>query len=551
MPKSAPRIKLRITTNWARRAVIYQIYPRSFKDSNHDGVGDLQGIIDKLDYLNDGTENSLGIGAIWLSPIYRSPMVDFGYDVSDHQDVDPIFGDLATFDRFVSEAHKRGIKVIMDFIPNHTSDQHPWFLESRGSQKNNRRDWYIWRAPHSSGGPPNNWLSVFGGSGWTLDEQTKEYYFHSFLPQQPDLNWRNPEVRQEMFSVLRFWLARGVDGFRTDAVYHLIKDDQFRDDPTNPNYAPGKMDPYEQHLRVFSQGQDQTLENLSAFCEILGERQNRFMVSEAYLDLVGLERMYKACDNDLHAPFNFNLIGMPWGAQEVKKFIDQFDSLLPPEKWPNYVLGNHDRSRAASRLGRDRARIMAMLLLTLRGMPFIYYGEELGLVDAPIPEEASLDPWGKRVPGFNLNRDPERTPLPWDDSIYAGFSDHKPWLPVGPDYKIYNVAAENKEKTSFLNLYKKLIHFRASSPALLSGKYESFDLANQEILAFSRICPAEEVAVLLNFSDQSQTCAFDQGKYDLIASTYMDDPDFKASLGQVALRPYEGYLLSAKMSDKK
>ncbi len=532
--------------NWSRRAVVYQIYPRSFKDSDHDGIGDLQGIIEKLDYLNDGTENSLGIGAIWLSPVYRSPMVDFGYDVSDHKAVDPIFGDLKTFDRLLTEAHKRGIKVIMDFIPNHTSDQHPWFLESRSAQTNHKRDWYIWRDPKPDGGPPNNWLSVFGGSGWTFDDQTKQYYFHSFLPQQPDLNWRNPEVREEMFSVLKFWLNRGVDGFRTDAAYHLIKDDQFRDDPPNPNYMPGSMDPYEQYLHLFSQGQDQTLANLSAFCEILGEHEDRFIVSEAYLDLTGLEKMYKACEDSLHAPFNFNLIGMPWDAQEVRKFIDQFDSLLPSNKWPNYVLGNHDRARVASRLNRERARIMAMLILTLRGMPFIYYGDELGLLDTPIPEEATLDPWGKRVPGFNLNRDPERTPMPWDDSSYAGFSGHQPWLPVGPDYKTHNVAAEGKDQTSFLSLYKTLIHFRTSSPALLTGTYESFDLANQEIFAYRRNCPAEAVVVLLNFSDQAQTCAFDQREYKLISSTYMDDLDLKAVLGQVTLRPYEGYVLSLK-----
>ncbi|PIR87565.1 MAG: alpha-amylase, partial [Candidatus Harrisonbacteria bacterium CG10_big_fil_rev_8_21_14_0_10_45_28] len=289
-----------INKNWSRRAVVYQIYPRSFKDTDGDGIGDLKGIIEKLDYLNYGTDGSLGITAIWLNPIYKSPMKDFGYDISDYRDIDPIFGDLGIFDRLVAEAHKRGIKIIMDFVPNHTSSEHPWFQESKRAKDNSKRDWYIWRDPKTDGSPPNNWLSIFGGSAWTRDEKTGQYYMHSFLPDQPDLNWRNKDVRDEMADVLRFWLKRGVDGFRTDAMYHLIKDDEFRDDPPNPNYDALRDEPYNAFLHVYSQGRPELTETANTLCNVLGEHSDDiYMVSEAYLGLPQMMEFYKACDNSL------------------------------------------------------------------------------------------------------------------------------------------------------------------------------------------------------------------------------------------------------------
>ncbi|MBI4054427.1 MAG: alpha-glucosidase C-terminal domain-containing protein [Candidatus Doudnabacteria bacterium] len=533
-----------IDKNWSRKAVVYHIYPLSFNDSNNDGMGDLEGIIQKLDYLNDGSENSLGVNTVWLSPIYRSPMADFGYDISDYYDIDPIFGDLASFDKLVSEAHKRGIRMIMDFVPNHTSNQHPWFLESRASRTGSKRDWYIWRDPKPDGSPPNNWLSVFGGPAWTLDDKTGQYYHHSFLPEQPDLNWRNPEVKEEMQKVLHFWLHRKVDGFRTDAVYHLVKDGQFRDDPPNPDYDPGKMEPYSSVLHKYSQGRSETLDNLKSFCEVLGLHPDKFIISEAYIDLPELAKMYRACDNNLHAPINFNLMTIPLMAGEFRNFIDKFDSSLPPEKWPNYVLGNHDRPRVATRLGQDRARLAAMIMLTLRGMPFVYYGDELGMENVDIPEEKMLDPWGKRVPGFGLGRDGERTPMQWDGSKNAGFSRSKPWLPTASNYKVRNIETEMKDPRSMLNLFRRLIHYRKKSPALLEGSYHSIDVAG-EVFAYVRQCPAEKLLVVANFSATEQNLSLRSETAQVICNTFMDAEYGKeVDTGKLVLRPYEGYVLS-------
>ncbi|MFQ5863095.1 MAG: alpha-amylase family glycosyl hydrolase [Candidatus Brocadiales bacterium] len=531
--------------NWSRRAVVYQIYPRSFKDSNGDGVGDLNGIIEKLDYLNDGTEKSLGIGAIWLSPIYKSPMVDFGYDISDYYDIDPLFGNLKTFDKLIFEAHRRGIKVIMDFVPNHTSSQHPWFLESRSSRNNPKRDWYIWRDPKRDGLPPNNWLSVFGGSAWTLDENTQQYYLHSYLAEQPDLNWRNQEVRDEMVQVLKFWLNRRADGLRTDAIYYVIKDVEFRDDPQNPNYIPGKDDPYNALFHIYSQGRPEIFDTTNTLCEVIGKYEDKFMVSEVYLDLPDMVKMYKACANKLHAPFNFNLMNIPWDAGEYKKFIDDFEELLTPEDLPIYVLGNHDRSRLASRLGRDRARLAAMLLLTLRGMPFIYYGEELGMKDVQIPTKKVKDPWEKQTPGFRLGRDPERTPMQWNTGPYAGFSDVEPWLPVAEDYKKCSVETDSADPHSMFNLYRQLIHFRKDSPALLQGSYRSLDIENNNILGFVRESVEEKLLILLNFSGEEEGLSLTSQKAKVICNTYLDK-EFREEidLKNFSLRPYEGYVFT-------
>lgn len=524
--------------NWSRYAVVYQIYPRSFKDSNGDGIGDLHGIIEKLDYLNDGTEKSLGIGAIWLSPIYKSPMKDFGYDISDYTDIDPVFGNLETFDHLIKEAHKRNIKIIMDFVANHTSIEHPWFKESRSSKTNPKRDWYIWKDPKSDGSPPNNWLSVFGGSAWTLDRKTNQYYLHSFLPEQPDLNWRNIEVKTAMEEVLEFWIHRGVDGFRSDATSHLIKDDQFRDDPLNPNYK-GSEDSYKRLLHIYSQGRPEALDTINTFCSVLGLHKDKYIVSEAYLDIPEMTRLYKACSNNLHAPFNFNLISLPWDAKLVKNHIDSFEASLSKDDWPSYVLGNHDRLRVATRVGEKRARLLAMLLFTLRGMPFVYYGEELGMENVDVPVNKQKDLVGNRLAA---NRDGERTPMQWDGSVYAGFSIVEPWLPVGKKYKDVNVEKELNDSLSMLHLYRQLIHYRAHNHVLLHGSYRSLDLGDNHVFAYLRELGDEKVLVVLNFSKDKESVSFPYQKAKVICTTNREKEGKIVSLKKITLAPYQGYV---------
>ena len=530
--------------NWLKSAVVYQIYPRSFKDSNGDGVGDLEGIIEKLDYLNDGTKESLGITAIWINPIYVSPMYDLGYDVSDHCGIDPLFGNLKTFDQLISEAHKRGIKIIMDFVPNHTSSEHPWFIESRSSRDNPKRDWYIWKNPKPDGSAPNNWVSKFGGSAWEFDEKTEQYYLHEFLPEQPELNWRNKEVRDAMSNVLRFWLDRGVDGFRTDSISYLLEDERFEDEPSNPNYIPGKDDPYESLLHVYSHGRLETVFTANIFCKVLGEYKDRIMLSESYLGIYKMMEFYKTCTNKTIIPFNFNLISLPWDAMEYKKFIDKFENELGDDYWPNYVMGNHDRSRIVSRLGKERARLVAILLLTLRGTPFIYYGEEIGMKDVQIDSEQVADTWEKRIPGLRLGRDPERTPMQWNGRLHAGFSESTPWLPVDTDSKTCNVEDEIKDPHSMLSLYRHLIHTRNNSSTLLSGSYKSIDIGVPDVFVYSREDENEQFLIVLNFGEESRVASIQgKGKGKIVCSTHLNKNGISVDLDMVPLKPHEGYVI--------
>lgn len=530
--------------NWIRTAVVYQIYPRSFKDTSKNGIGDLNGIIEKLDYLNNGTEKSLGVDAIWLSPVYKSPMVDFGYDVSDYYNIDPMFGTLETFDKLTAEVHKRSMKLIIDFIPNHTSSKHPWFLESCASRNNPKRDWYVWHDPKPDGSPPNNWLSNFGGSAWSYEERTKQYYLHSWAKEQPDLNWRNDEVRNEMNRILKFWLDRGVDGFRVDAVPSLIEDRYFRDDIPNPNYVPGKDNPLNKFHRVYSQGRPETIDIINSFCNILERYKNKFMVTESHIQLPEMIKMYQACDSKVHFPFNFNLMDLPWRAQAFKKFINTFDKSLGAEDWPNYVLGNHDLARLISRIGKSQARVAAMLLLTLRGTPFIYYGEEIGMKDVNTTSERIQDILEKQIPGKNLGRDPERSPMQWSKHPYGGFSKVEPWLPVAADYKTVNVESESAEPSSMLNLYRKLIHYRQKSSALIQGTYQSMDLENEDIFAFVRDSKKEKVVVLLNFSNKQQKASLAIKNAKVICNTLLDKGfGSGVNLENLTLGPNEGYLV--------
>ena len=536
--------------HWWQSGVVYQIYPRSFMDSNGDGVGDLQGIIDRLDYLNDGTENSLGVDILWLSPIYPSPMADFGYDVADYCNIDPLFGDLATFDRFLAEAHKRDIKVIIDWVPNHTSDQHPWFLESRSSLNNPKRDWYIWRPPSNSphqkmGREPNNWGSFFGGPAWTLDEKTGQYYLHQFVKEQPDLNWRNPQVEQAMYETLRFWLRRGVDGFRMDVVGLIIKDEALRDNPLNSNADPNLPinDLHGRLIHKYNMDQDEVHSYIRRIRGVLDEFDDRCAIGELWGDIHRWVRYYGENGDGLHLPFNFRLMEQPWGASAIQASVDEMEMALPSFAWPNYVLGNHDQPRLATRFGGEaQARLAAMLLLTLRGTPTLYYGDELAMPNTPIPPERVLDPQGKNL-GAARTRDVCRTPMQWDASTNAGFSSAEPWLPLADDFTTRNVARQSDDKRSPLSLYRRLLWLRRLSPALHGGTYRPLETDSDDVFAYLRESGDDQKLVVLNFSGLPLTVRLSlegQGKIQL--STHLDrfeNVQFQA----ISLRPYEGLLL--------
>jgi alpha-glucosidase len=527
---------LKTELKWFHKAVVYQIYPRSFYDSNGDGIGDLKGITLKLDYLA-----RLGIGAIWLSPFFTSPMADFGYDVSDYCDVDPIFGNILDFDELIKEAHARNIKVMVDYVPNHTSDKHPWFLESKSSRDNPKRDWYLWKDAKPDGSLPNNWLSLFGGTGWELDETTNSYYYHSFLKEQPDLNWRNPEVEKAMKDVLRFWLDKGVDGFRMDAVYCMFKDFNYEDNPVNPEYVLGTMDPYHAYLNVKNFGLPETLDALKEFADVLGDYQDRFMVTEVYLPIPELIPFFKVSSAKIHSPFNMNLIMLPWGKEFYKTMIEDLENNITLLDVPNYVLGNHDRPRVATRVGKDRAKLLTLMQLTLRGMPFVYYGDELGMEDVYIPVDEVQDPFEKNVPGMGLGRDPIRTPFQWSPEPFAGFSTVKPWLRVSDDFEKNNVEVEERDKSSMLYFYKTLLGFRSITPSLWStAEYKPLDVSNPNVYVYER-GEKEKVIVMLNFSPEPQGVNV-EGEGELVLSTYMDKTKEKVSLSGVLLRPYEGLL---------
>jgi alpha-glucosidase len=483
---------------WWKRGVVYQIYPRSFQDSDGDGIGDLKGITRRLDYLA-----WLGVDAVWLSPFYPSPMADFGYDVSDYCNVDPIFGSLEDFDALTERAHSLGLKVILDLVPNHTSDQHPWFIESRASRTSPRRGWYIWRDAAPDGGPPNNWISDFGGPAWSWDERTGQYYAHAFLPQQPDLNWRNPAVRAAIHDVMRFWLGRGADGFRIDVLWHLIKDAGFADNPENPAYAPG-MGEMHKVVQMRSTDQPEIHGVISSLRSVSEEFPDRALLGEIYLPLERLVAYYGDDGRGVHLPLNFQLIEAPWTSEGIADLIRRYESALPDGAWPNWVLGNHDRPRVATRVGPAQARAAAVLLLTLRGTPTLYYGDELGLTDVAIPPELARDPRELRQPGLGLNRDPVRTPMPWTTSHAAGFTTGNPWLPVGPDGERRNVKTLRDDPASILHLYHALLSLRRARRSLSGGDIHDVRGAGG-VLSFERCCSGERTKVLINLSDGPQS----------------------------------------------
>jgi alpha-glucosidase len=519
--------------NWWQRGVIYQVYPRSFQDSNGDGIGDLNGIAGRLDHLV-----GLGVDAVWISPIFLSPMADFGYDVADHRAVDPIFGSLADFDRLLAAAHAKGLRIILDFVPNHTSDQHPWFEESRSSRTNAKRDWYVWRAPRGDGGPPTNWLSEFGGPAWTLDAVTGEYYYHAYLKEQPDLNWRTPAVRAAMLDVLRFWFQRGVDGFRVDAIHQLIEDDRLRDNPPDANWRPG-MSPARRLLRAYTMDQPEVHEAVAAMRQVADSFGDKVMIGEAYLPIDRLMAYYGVDLTGFQLPFNFHLMSTPWTPTAVAALIQAYERALPKGGWPNWVLGNHDRSRVASRLGCEQARVAAMLLLTLRGTPTIYQGEEIGMTDVAISPQQVVDPWEKNVPGLGLGRDPARTPLPWDASPKGGFTSGEPWLPLGPEHDRVNVASEARDPQSMLSLYRALLALRRREEALVSGQWEPV-AAGEQVLLYERRRGSRAVGVALNMTANASEASI-AGPATVLLSTHLDRTGRESS-PKLRLRPHEGLI---------
>src|SRR3954469_496243 len=511
---------------WWQRGAIYQVYPRSFADGDGDGIGDLRGIIARLDHLNDGTPASLGVEAIWLSPFYRSPMADFGYDVADYCDVDPVFGTLADFDALVEESHRRGIRVVVDFVPNHTSDRHPWFAAARRGRDDPHRDWYVWRDGGGPDRPPNNWRSSFAavGGAWTFDEDSGQWYLHSFLPQQPDLDWDNPDVEAAMHDVLRFWCERGVDGFRIDVVQKLAKDPRLRD------ARPGEPVPYEDWQPTIH-------ERLRRLRAVVDEYPDRMLVGEVYL--LDLQRIvaYINSGDQLHLAHNFVFLRLPWDAAAFRAAVDGFQALASAAAWPAWFLANHDHPRVASRFGPAHARAVLLMLYALRGTPFVYQGEELGLPDAEIPPERVVDVDG---------RDPERAPIPWRPGRGAGFTTGEPWLPLVADADELCVERQADDLRSTLTLTRRLAALRAADPVLQHGEQRSLD-AGEDLLAWERTGPERRVLAVVNFAAEARPLRLPAGLPDrgtIELSTDPDRPAGEIGLADLVLGPAEALLIS-------
>lgn len=504
---------------WWESAVIYQIYPRSFQDSDGDGIGDLAGIERRLDYVA-----ALGVDAIWLSPIFPSPMADFGYDVADYCGIEPMFGDLAAFDRLLAAVHARGLKLLLDFVPNHSSDQHPWFQESRSSRDSAKRDWYIWRDARTGADgerlPPNNWISDFGGSSWEWDEATGQYYLHAFLKEQPDLNWRNPELRAAMMDVLRFWMDRGVDGFRIDVLWHIVKAEALLDNPANPDWTPERTI-RDSLIQLHSTDQPEAHAISAEMRALADEYGERLLVGEIFLPNDRHARWYGSPESpQVHLPFNFQLIENAWDAATLRRVIEDYEASLPAFGWPNWVFGSHDAPRIAARVGEAQARVAAMLLLTLRGTPTLYQGDELGIGEVPIAPEQMRDPQHFRQPHLGIGRDRSRTPIAWDASANAGFTSGEPWLPLNPDFATRNVAAQAGDPASLLSLYRRLLALRRNEPALAIGGFALHE-APDGVLAYDRHDGDRRITILLNLTDSDVSLDW---RGEPMLSTLMDAP---------------------------
>ena len=549
----------RFGSDWWQRGVIYQVYPRSFADFSGDGVGDLPGLIGRLDHLNDGTEGSLGVDAIWLSPIYPSPGFDVGYDVSDHAAIDPLFGTLDDFDRLIDEAHRRGLRIVLDLVMNHTSSAHPWFLESRADRSGPKADWYIWRDPGRQFARPrarrrpNNWVSFFGGPAWTWDEARGQYYLHTFLPEQPDLNWRNPEVRQQMLEMVRGWLDRGVDGFRLDVFNAFFK---HADLLSNPRRVLGRR-PYDRQRHHYDKDQPELHEFLAELRALVDERDGRMTVGELFATEARRAAEYAA---PRHLVFDFHLINQPWRAEAIARATAEREQIFGPTGWPTVVLSNHDQSRHVSRFGNGPqgdaiARASAVLLLTLRGTPFLYYGEEIGLRDVPIPRAEIVDPPARRGSAIGRriapwwNRDQARAPMPWDDGPNGGFSASRPWLRMAPDTGSRNVARQAADPGSVLSAYRRLIWLRRAHPALQVGEYRRIVSTSSDVLAYVRSTSEETLLVAVNFGRGPGGVRLGQhpgaGGWSPIFGTHAPVPDPHPDGSRLDLRPFEAVILAA------
>ncbi len=525
-------------TDWWQGAVFYQVYPRSFADSDGDGIGDIQGIIGRLDHLR-GAPDSLGVDAIWLSPVYPSPQVDFGYDVANYTDVDPVFGTLADMDRLIDECHERGLRILLDLVPCHTSDQHPWFHASRSSLSDPHRDWYVWADAAPDGGPPNNWTAVFGGPAWTLDATTGQYFAHTFYPHQPQLNWRNPAMAQAVHAAMRFWLARGIDGFRVDAIQAAVKDERLRDNP--PAGPPDRWFPRldsdftaQEHLWDLDRPE---VHDVVRGLRRVADEYGALLVGELYAPLERLAAYLAGGGREeFQLAFNFELLHATWRRDSLALAIERSEALHPAGTWPTYALSNHDQSRHASRFGRHRARAAAFLLLTLRGAPFLYAGEEIGMVDAP----ASAMPGHDRA-----GRDPQRTPMQWDASAGGGFTAGAPWLPLA-DPDVVNVEAQRGDPDSLLSFYRRLIRARKTSRALATGEHRSIFGLDADALAFIREADQERVLVALNVGDAP--CRLDLSQWArslmrLVGTHAAPASHTEMDPRSVELRPLEGVCL--------
>lgn len=528
---------------WWQHAVFYEIYPRSFADSNNDGIGDLNGIASKLGYLKD-----LGVDAIWITPCFPSPQVDFGYDVSDYDDIDPMYGTLKDFDHLSVEARQRNIRVILDLVVNHTSDQHKWFLDSRSSKTSRHRDWYIWRDGKRPGQPPNNWLSTFGLSAWKFDPTTNQYYYHYFYPEQPDLNWRNPAVENAMLDVTRFWYKRGVAGFRLDAVDTLYEDPALKDNPVLPGTdkfgRPNTLEKYNKKLPEVHDAMRKLRTTADEFGAVL--------IGETWTtDVSELKDYYGAKNDELQMPMDLMLTSFKGlSAGQYRKHIAAVNAA---GHWPVYVITNHDIVRSYTRYADgkhndDIAKLMAALYLTLRGTAIMYYGEEIGMENNdPKRKEDVQDPIGKLGWPLEKGRDGERTPMQWNDGANAGFSIAKPWLPVPPSAKTHNVATEQKDKNSIFSFYRQLLAMRHKEPALLDGDYIPLNQDDPNVLAYVRRYKGDAILVALNMSASGHTVKFDLSplglaspKLTLLLTNAHKPPSRMGD--QLSMEPYSAFI---------
>lgn len=531
-------------TPWWKTAVIYQIAVSSFADSDGDGRGDIRGVIEHLDYLR-GAPGSLGVDAIWLTPVNRSPLRDFGYDVSDYRSIEPRFGTMNGFRELVDACHERGLRVITDLVLNHTSDEHPWFTASRSSREDPRRDWYVWRDGRGPGRPPNRWRAVVEGSAWERDPRTGQYYYHAFLPFQPDLNWRNPAVQDEMLDVARSWLEFGVDGFRLDLINHLYEDERLRDNPLKPGVRP-----YLAQRHLYDHSQPESLEVAARLRAIADAHGERVLLGEVFSDdwQDCLDYLGDGTDR-LHLSFYLDFVRQRWSARGFHDSVDWLEEQLPRAAWPCYYLDNHDLPRSLSRLGGGRhalarAKVAAAMLLTLRGTPILYYGQELGMSESRVPHAALDDPIGRKFWPLRVGRDGCRTPMQWRSGPGAGFTTGVPWLPVDPSASTRNALAETGDPASLLSWYRDLIALRSETPALRIGEYRALPGMPRNVFAFERTDGDERVVVLLNFSGSRRRCDLRlHGSWRTLLSTHGCDAE------SAALAPYEARVLGARLHE--